>query len=279
MNGEGAPKIERDGDTVRITMARAQRRNALSREHLAQLLAAFTEAGESDATGIVLAGDGPVFSAGHDFADLLDAPLSDVRSMLQLCTELMQTIQSVPQVVVARVHALATAAGCQLVASCDLAVAAESAGFAAPGGKGGWFCHTPMVAIARNVGRKRAMELALTGDVIDAATALDWGLVNRVVPDGELDAAVADLLAGPRAARAAARRGASRRCTPSWTGPSVTPTRSPSRSWPPPASCPTRARGWRRSWRSAGRSGAIEDPVPLTLRKLRASLWTGPGPW
>ena len=108
--------------------------------------------------------------------------------------------------VVARVHALATAAGCQLVASCDLAVAAESAGFAAPGGKGGWFCHTPMVAIARNVGRKRAMELALTGDVIDARTALDWGLVNRVVPDAELDAAVDDLLAratrGSRASKA-----------------------------------------------------------------------------
>ena len=108
--------------------------------------------------------------------------------------------------VLARVHALATAAGCQLVASCDLAVAAESAGFAAPGGKGGWFCHTPMVAIARNVGRKRAMELALTGDVIDAATALDWGLVNRVVPDAELDDAVDDLMAratrGSRASKA-----------------------------------------------------------------------------
>src|SRR4051794_11667686 len=122
MNGEGAPKVERDGDTIRITMARAQRRNALSRDHLRQLLAAFTEAGETDATGIVLAGDGPVFSAGHDFADVADAPLADVRSLLLLCTELMQTIQSVPQVVVARVHALATAAGCQLVASCDLAV-------------------------------------------------------------------------------------------------------------------------------------------------------------
>jgi enoyl-CoA hydratase/carnithine racemase len=112
----------------------------------------------------------------------------------------MQTVQDVPQVVLARVHALATAAGCQLVASCDLAVAAESAGFAAPGGKGGWFCHTPMVAIARNVGRKRAMELALTGDVIDARTALDWGLVNRVVPDAELDAAVT-ALAGQIAAK------------------------------------------------------------------------------
>src|SRR4051812_23930454 len=192
MNEDGAPRIERDGDTICITMTRGPKRNALSREHLGQLLTAFTEAGGSDATGIVLAAEGPVFSAGHDFADVAGRPLPEVRSLLALCTELMQTIQEVPQVVLARVHALATAAGCQLVASCDLAVAAASAGFAAPGGKGGWFCHTPMVAIARNVARKRAMELALTGDVIDARTALEWGLVNRVVPDAELDAAVAD---------------------------------------------------------------------------------------
>jgi enoyl-CoA hydratase/carnithine racemase len=92
------------------------------------------------------------------------------------------------------VHGLATAAGCQLVASADLAVASETAGFAAPGGKGGWFCHTPMVAVARNVGRKRAAELAFSGDVIDARTALDWGLVNKVVPAGQLDSATADLL-------------------------------------------------------------------------------------
>jgi enoyl-CoA hydratase/carnithine racemase len=206
MTTDGAPRVERDGDTVRITMTRGPKRNALSREHLGQLLAAFTGAGSTDATGIVLAAEGPVFSAGHDFADVAGRPLPEVRSLLGLCTELMQTIQDVPQVVLARVHALATAAGCQLVASCDLAVAASSAGFAAPGGKGGWFCHTPMVAIARNVGRKRAMELALTGDVIDAATALDWGLVNRVVPDAELDAAVADLLGratrGSRASKA-----------------------------------------------------------------------------
>src|SRR4051794_3382349 len=206
MTAEGAPRVERDGDVVRITMCRPQRRNALSREHLGQLLGAVTAAGKSDAAGIVLGAEGPVFSAGHDFADVLDARVADVRSLLALCTELMQTLQEVPQVVVARVHALATAAGCQLVASCDLAVAAESAGFAAPGGKGGWFCHTPMVAIARNVGRKRAMELALTGDVIDARTALDWGLVNRVVPDEELDTAVDELMAratrGSRASKA-----------------------------------------------------------------------------
>ncbi|MPQ99949.1 enoyl-CoA hydratase [Modestobacter sp. I12A-02628] len=206
MTSDGAPRVERDGDTVRITMTRGHRRNALSREHLTQLLAAVTDAGGTDATGIVLAGEGPVFSAGHDFADVAGASLPEVRSLLALCTELMRTLQEVPQVVLARVHALATAAGCQLVASCDLAVAAESAGFAAPGGKGGWFCHTPMVAVARNVGRKRAMELALTGDVIDARTALDWGLVNRVVPDGDLDDAVADLLGratrGSRASKA-----------------------------------------------------------------------------
>ncbi|MGK5114376.1 enoyl-CoA hydratase-related protein [Geodermatophilus sp. CPCC 205506] len=194
MTAEGAPRVVRDGDVVTITMCRPARRNALSRDHLEQLLAAFTEVGRTDTAGIVLAAEGPVFSAGHDLGDVAGAPLPEVRSLLALCTELMQTVQDVPQVVLARVHALATAAGCQLVASCDLAVAAESAAFAAPGGKGGWFCHTPMVAVARNVGRKRAMELALTGDVIDAATALDWGLVNRVVPDDELDAAVAELM-------------------------------------------------------------------------------------
>ncbi|MCW2697308.1 MAG: Echdc [Modestobacter sp.] len=202
----GAPRVERSADTICITMTRGPKRNALSREHLTQLLAAVTAAGGTDATGLVLAGEGPVFSAGHDFADVVGRPVAEVRSLLLLCAELMETVQSVPQVVVARVHALATAAGCQLVASCDLAVAAESAGFAAPGGKGGWFCHTPMVAIARSVGRKRAMELALTGDVIDARTALDWGLVNRVVPDADLDDAVRHLLAratrGSRASKA-----------------------------------------------------------------------------
>ncbi|PRX49239.1 enoyl-CoA hydratase/carnithine racemase [Prauserella shujinwangii] len=197
---------KRDGDTVTITMNRASRRNSLSEDHLRELLAAFQEAGAGDATGIVLAGAGPVFSAGHDFGDVAARDLVGVRELLRLCTDLMGTIQSVPQVVVARVHGLATAAGCQLVASCDLAVAAESAGFALPGGKGGWFCHTPAVPVARAVGRKRLMELALTGEAIDAATALDWGLVNRVVPDEQLDDAVADLLAratrGSRASKA-----------------------------------------------------------------------------
>ena len=202
--------VKHEGDTVRITMNRPQRRNALSAEHLGELLSAFTEAGGSEASGIVLAGNGPVFSAGHDFADVAARDHDGVRELLELCTTLMRTIQSVPQVVIARVHALATAAGCQLVASCDLAVAAESAGFALPGGKGGWFCHTPAVPVARAIGRKRLLELALTGDVIDARTAADWGLVNRAVPDDELDAEVDALLAratrGSRAAKALGKR-------------------------------------------------------------------------
>ncbi|MEV4145064.1 enoyl-CoA hydratase-related protein [Amycolatopsis sp. NPDC049691] len=198
--------MSRDGDTVTITMNRPERRNSLSADHLAELLSAFHTAGTSDATGVVLAGAGPVFSAGHDFGDVAKRDLMGVRELLTLCTDLMKTMQSIPQVVIARVHGLATAAGCQLVASCDLAVAAESAGFALPGGKGGWFCHTPAVPVARSIGRKRLMELALTGDVIDAATALDWGLVNRVVPDEQLDDAVGDLLSratrGSRASKA-----------------------------------------------------------------------------
>ena len=195
--------VSRSGDFATVTMNRPQRRNALSLAHMRELTAAFSDLGDSDALGIVLAGHGPVFSAGHDFAEVAGADLGAVRSLLAACTELMTLMQQVPQPVVARVHGLATAAGCQLVASADLAVASEDAAFAAPGGKGGWFCHTPMVAIARNVGRKRAMELALTGDVIDARTALDWGLVNRVVPAAQLDQAVHDLL--QRATRGSAQ--------------------------------------------------------------------------
>jgi enoyl-CoA hydratase/carnithine racemase len=190
-----AVTIERQGPFVRVTLDHSEKRNTLSLEVIRSLTAAFTAVGESDALGVVLDANGPVFSAGHDFAEMAGTDLEQARLLFATCSKMMDTIQSIPQPVVARVHGLATAAGCQLVASCDLAVAGESAGFAAPGGKGGWFCHTPMVAIARNVGRKRAMEMALTGDVIDARTALEWGLVNRVVPDAELDAAVAELMA------------------------------------------------------------------------------------
>jgi len=186
--------VKQDGPTIRITMNRPDRRNTLTEAHMRELLDAFETADRSDATGIVLAGEGKAFSAGHDFGDVAPRDFADVRDLLQLCTRLMRTIESVPQVVVARVHAIATAAGCQLVASCDLAVAGESASFALPGGKGGWFCHTPAVPVARSIGRKRLMEMALTGDAIDAGTAAEWGLINCVVPDAELDARVDELL-------------------------------------------------------------------------------------
>ena len=186
--------VERVEDVVTITLDRPEKRNALALDVMIELTAALRTAGESDADGVVLAAAGPVFSAGHNFGDMLGASLDDARRLFTVCTELMTTVQQIPQPVIARVHALATAAGCQLVASCDLAVAAESAAFAIPGGKGGLFCHTPLVAVSRNIGRKRALEMALTGDAIDAATAADWGLINRAVPDDELDAAVDDLM-------------------------------------------------------------------------------------
>lgn len=196
MTAEGRSSVlaEREGPFVVVTMNRPERRNALSRQFLQELLDTFRAIGRSDARGVVLAANGPVFSAGHDFADLVEADLAAVREMLTTCTELMQTMQSIPQVVVAEVHALATAAGCQLVATADLAVASESASFAAPGGKGGWFCTTPMVAIGRTIARKHALEMALTGDAIDARTAAAWGLVNRVVPDDQLREATIELL-------------------------------------------------------------------------------------
>ncbi len=183
-----------DGDVATITLNRPEKRNALALDVMLELTDVFREVGESGATGVILAANGPVFSAGHNFGDMAGASLADARRLFEVCTVMMDTVQSIPQPVVAKVHALATAAGCQLVATCDLAVAAESAAFAIPGGKGGLFCHTPLVAVARNIGRKRALEMALTGDPVDAATAAAWGLVNRVVPDVELDAAVADLV-------------------------------------------------------------------------------------
>jgi enoyl-CoA hydratase/carnithine racemase len=193
---------QRHGPTVTITMDRPERRNALSLDHLTELLHAVGEAGRSDATGIVVAGNGPVFSAGHDFADMDGADPAAMQQLLGTCTELMMALRTVGQVTIARVHALATAAGCQLVAACDLAVAARSAHFAVPGGKAGWFCTTPMVAVGRTVPLKRAVEMAFTGDPIDADTAAAWGLVNAVADDDDLDTAVADLLA--RATRGSA---------------------------------------------------------------------------
>lgn len=194
-----------------ITLNRPEKRNALSLDVMLEVTEAFRTVGSSSAVGVILAANGPVFSAGHNFADMAGADLEHITHLFEVCTEMMNTIQAIPQPVVAKVHALATAAGCQLVASCDLAIASESASFATPGGKGGLFCHTPMVAVARNVGRKRALEMALTGDPIDAATAATWGLINYAVPDDQLDDAVHALLTratrGSVASKASGKRG------------------------------------------------------------------------
>ncbi len=186
--------LSSDGPVTTITLNRPDKRNALALPVMQELTQALREVAATHALGVILAARGPVFSAGHNFADMAGATLEQARELFAVCTDMMNAIQTMPQPVVARVHALATAAGCQLVASCDLAVAAETASFALPGGKAGLFCHTPLVAIARNIGRKRALEMALTGDAIDAATALDWGLINRVVPAEQLDAATLDLI-------------------------------------------------------------------------------------
>lgn len=192
-----------DGPFAVVTLSEPERRNPLSEANLRDLLQALRAIGESKARGVVLAARGPVFSAGHDFADMQGRDLAGMRRLLALCSEVMQTLQAIPQPVIAAVQGLATAGGCQLVASCDLAVAAESARFQVPGGRGGWFCTTPGVALARAVGRKRALEMLLTGDPIDAATAAEWGLVNRVVPDAQLQAETRALL--ERATRGSAQ--------------------------------------------------------------------------
>ena len=185
-----------------VTLNRPEKRNALAMDVMLELTRVLREVAQSDARGVILAAHGPVFSAGHNFGDMAGASEAQALELFQVCTTMMDTIQNLPQPVIAKVHAQATAAGCQLVATCDLAVAADTASFAIPGGKAGLFCHTPLVAIARNVGRKRALEMALTGDAIDAKTAVEWGLINRCVGLADLDAVTLDLI--QRASRGSA---------------------------------------------------------------------------
>jgi enoyl-CoA hydratase/carnithine racemase len=185
--------VEQRGRVAWVTLNRPERRNPLGLEMMEALIDALTTL-PSETAAVVVAGAGPAFSAGHDLAEVLGGDESELEKIFARCTELMETISRIPQPVIARVHGVATAAGCQLVAAADLAVAAESARFATPGVKIGLFCSTPMVPISRAVGRKRAMEMLLTGQMIDASTALDWGLVNRMVPDEQLDSAVAELV-------------------------------------------------------------------------------------
>jgi enoyl-CoA hydratase/carnithine racemase len=180
---------------ARITLNRPEKRNALSLALMQELIAVLEEASSvPDVRAIVIEGAGPAFSAGHDLSEMVGRDAAFYEQLFDVCTVLMETIHRVPQPVIAKVHGIATAAGCQLVAACDLAVAAEGTRFATPGVKIGLFCSTPMVPVSRAVGRKRALELLLTGEPIDAETARDWGLINSVVATDELDHAVAQLV-------------------------------------------------------------------------------------
>ena len=180
-------RSEIDGGIAIVTMRRAEKRNALSLEVMRELLRVFAEIGENaEVRAVILAGDGPAFSAGHDLRELRDRDVAEYREIFDACVDLMETIARIPQPVIAEVATIATAAGCQLVAACDLAVASTEAKFATPGVRIGLFCTTPMVPLARAIGPKRAMEMLLTGDFIDAATAAEWGLVNRAVPPEHL---------------------------------------------------------------------------------------------
>src|SRR5229473_3355644 len=179
-----------------ITLNRPDRRNALSLELMLELIHCLDDfSTDTNIRAIILAANGKVYSSGHDLSELVDRNINDYRRVFEVCTELMTKIQSIPQPVIAQVHGLATAAGCQLVATCDLAVASEEAAFATPGVKIGLFCTTPMVALTRAIGRKRALQMLLTGEMVPARTAADWGLVNEAVPARELQAATRQLAA------------------------------------------------------------------------------------
>jgi len=179
---------------VLITLNRPEQRNALSTPLMQELTDELErQSARPEVRVVILRANGPAFSAGHDLKELVDRTLEEEREVFEVCTRMMEKVQRIPQPVIAAVQGIASAAGCQLVASCDLAIAAEGARFATPGVKIGLFCSTPMVALSRNIGRKRALEMLLTGTPIDAHTAADWGLVNRVVPTDQLDAAALEL--------------------------------------------------------------------------------------
>ena len=179
---------------VTITLNRPETRNALSTDLMTELTTELLRQSQrGEVRVIVLRANGPAFSAGHDLKELLDRSLEEERAVFDVCTRMMETIQEIPQPVIAAVQGIATAAGCQLVATCDLAIASEEARFATPGVRIGLFCSTPQVAVSRAIGRKRALEMLLTGRPIDAATAAEWGLVNRVVPADQVDDAALEL--------------------------------------------------------------------------------------
>ncbi|MGE0131600.1 MAG: enoyl-CoA hydratase [Blastocatellales bacterium] len=179
--------VEMTAPIARVTLNRPERRNALSLVLMKELTACLREIGESnEIRAVILSAAGSVFSSGHDLNEMRGRSISDYRQIFDACVEMMTAIKNIPQPVIAEVQGMATAAGCQLVAACDLAVASEDAKFATPGVRIGLFCSTPMVELTRAIGRKRALEMLMTGTPIDARTAAEWGLINRVVPASTL---------------------------------------------------------------------------------------------
>ena len=186
--------VERTGPIARVILDRPERRNPLSLQMMTEATAAVRELGADPSCGVVvITGSGPALSAGHEIGEMVDRTLEHERRVFATCVDLMESIQAIRQPVIAEVQGHAIAAGCQLVATCDLAVAVDTARFGTPGVKIGLFCSTPMVAVSRNIGRKRAMQMLLTGETIDAATALDWGLINEAVPADQLRGRVDEL--------------------------------------------------------------------------------------
>jgi enoyl-CoA hydratase/carnithine racemase len=186
--------LAQEGPAAILTLNRPQRRNALSLALMVEMIDALDSIGRAgEARAVILAAAGKVFCSGHDLSEMTGRNINEYRQIFDVCSALMLKIQAIPQPVIAEVQGVATAAGCQLVAACDLAVAAEDAWFATPGVKIGLFCTTPMVALTRAIGRKRALEMLLTGDPVDARTAAEWGLINRAVPAADLAAATRKL--------------------------------------------------------------------------------------
>lgn len=187
-------QVEADGPVVTVALNRPDKRNALSLNLMREVVDCLSMIGRDEkAKVVVLRGNGPAFSAGHDIREMAAGDIQKYRTIFATCMEMMLILHEIPQPVIARVHGIATAAGCQLVASCDLAVAAADTRFATPGVNIGFFCTTPMVALSRAVGRKKTLEMLFTGEFISAQEALASGLVNRVVPVAELDGTVTDL--------------------------------------------------------------------------------------
>ncbi len=188
-------ELERGAPIARLALNRPERRNALSLAVMREMRAAIDEVADDDgARVLVIEGRGPAFSAGHDLAEIVanrDTGFYD--ELFGTCVDLMSRFHTMPQPVIAKVHGIATAAGCQLVAACDLAIASVDARFATPGVNIGLFCSTPMVPVSRSIPRKRVLEMLFTGETIDAPTAAKWGLVNRVVPADRLEPEVVEL--------------------------------------------------------------------------------------